>query len=91
MELHAFLFFVRVQSLNHLPIELFVLISVVASDSVSGTRGWVIVFGTHHLVVEPFYYNHYRLWSEVVNLAADFPRLYVRGSQQFTRFYYGTN
>ena len=36
-----------------------------------GTRGCFIVVETQHLVVEPFYYNHYSLWSEVVNLAAD--------------------
>ena len=53
-----------------LALRIFILVLIVARNA-PGTRGWVIVFGTHHLVVEPFYYIHYRLWTEVVNLAAD--------------------
>jgi hypothetical protein len=41
---------------NYLPIPIFVLIPIVAFKE-WGTRGWVIIFGIHHLVVEPFDYN----------------------------------
>jgi hypothetical protein len=43
---------------DNLPIPFLVLVTIVTFRE-WGTLGWVIVVETHHLVVEPFYYNHY--------------------------------